>query len=133
MTDAVTRELHMPAPPEEVWRALTDPAEMAGWLAEEAEIDLRPGGDLSLRSAGGDERSGWVEEVDAERRLVYWWSAGEEDEPTRVELDLQPEDEGTRLTVHETRPLAAIDARAHDLALRARRDAPRGPQMLALA
>lgn len=34
----------VPAPPERVWRAITDPSEMAQWWCERAEVDLRVGG-----------------------------------------------------------------------------------------
>jgi uncharacterized protein YndB with AHSA1/START domain len=39
----------------QIWRALTDPAELAGWLAP-AEIDMRVGGSVVLKFDDGDER-----------------------------------------------------------------------------
>jgi uncharacterized protein YndB with AHSA1/START domain len=89
----------LPARPEEVWRSLDEPA----WLGEDASIELRPDGEVR---AG--ERTGWVEEVDEEHRLVFWWSEPGED-ATRVELELEPTDDGTRLQVVESRPLALLD------------------------
>ena len=35
----VTRELVLPAPPEEVWEALTDPERLEEWFANEVERD----------------------------------------------------------------------------------------------
>jgi uncharacterized protein YndB with AHSA1/START domain len=95
----LTREITLPAPPEEVWESLAEPT----WLGEDASIDLRPDGDVSV----GD-RSGFVEEVEEPRRLVFWWSAPGED-ASRVELELEPEGDDTRVRVVESRPLAMLD------------------------
>jgi uncharacterized protein YndB with AHSA1/START domain len=104
---AVERELVVPETPEEVWRSLAEPE----WLGEDASIELCPSGELR---AG--ERTGFVEEADAPRRLVFWWSAPEE-ESTRVELDLEKVEGGTRIHVTESRPLAVLDLRGRDLAV----------------
>ncbi len=120
MSDEVTRETVLPAEPAEVWRSLTDPERLAVWLGADAEIDLRPGGDLEMRTGDGETRTGWVEEAQAPSRLCFWWSAGAEVESTRVELELEQAEEGaTRLRVTESRPLARLEVPA------------RGPQMLA--
>jgi uncharacterized protein YndB with AHSA1/START domain len=92
------------APPEEVWALLTDPS---GWLADDAEIELRPGGEARFRT-GRVVRTGWVEEVLEPERLTFWWATC--DEPaTRVELTIEAVDAGTRLRVVETRPLDMLD------------------------
>jgi uncharacterized protein YndB with AHSA1/START domain len=104
MTDRIERELLLPAPPEQVWDAVTS----AGWLAEEVHLDLSPGGDATFRSRDS-VKHGWVEEVLAPARLAFWW-ATDGDPATRVELTLQPEGEAaTRLRVIETRPLELLD------------------------
>jgi uncharacterized protein YndB with AHSA1/START domain len=105
MDELVERELTVPETPEEVWRSLAEP----DWLGEDATIELHEAGEVSA----GD-RSGFVEEVDAPRRLVFWWSAPDE-EATRVELDLDVTDAGTLIRVTESRPLAILDGR--DLAI----------------
>jgi uncharacterized protein YndB with AHSA1/START domain len=116
MVDRVEREALLEAPRSEVWDALTEPDRLAGWLAEEAEIDLRPGGDLSLRLLDGTERRGFVEAADAPARLVLWWreadaeEGGDEEDLTRVEIVLLEADGGTLLRVVESRPLAALGA-----------------------
>jgi uncharacterized protein YndB with AHSA1/START domain len=107
MDKAVERELLVPESPEEVWRSLTQP----GWLGDDALIELWPSGEVR---AG--ERSGFVEEADEPRRLVFWWSAPGE-EASRVELDLEEEVEGTRVRVTESRPLEILTVRARDLAV----------------
>jgi uncharacterized protein YndB with AHSA1/START domain len=109
MSDEASSELTVPASPYETWEALTDPDRLAEWLAEDTELDLSPGGDLSVR-VDGEERTGFVEEVEPARRLVFWWGP-EGDDPTRVEIELEPDGDGTRVRVAESRPLRVLDAR----------------------
>jgi uncharacterized protein YndB with AHSA1/START domain len=104
MAERIERILSLPAPPETVWEVIT----ADGWLAEEVRLDLRPGGDARFRSQESS-RDGWVEEAMAPSRLAFWWAL--DDEPaTRVELTLEPGDDGgTELRVVESRPLDVLD------------------------
>jgi uncharacterized protein YndB with AHSA1/START domain len=103
MTDRIERELLVEASVDAVWDAVTGD----GWLAEEVEFDLRPGGDASFRSSE-ESKTGWVEEVSAPSRLAFWWAA--DGEPaTRVELTLDDDGDATRLRIVETRPLDLLD------------------------
>lgn len=85
---------------------------MSSWLADEAELELAPGGDARF-VVDGRERSGWVKEVVAPTngragRLSFWWQ--EADEPaSRVTFALEPTEDGTRLRIAETRPLEVLD------------------------
>ena len=112
MTDRIERICELDVAPGAVWRALTDPAWLCTWLADEAELELEPGGEARF-VVEGRERAGWVEEVIApadERggRLSFWWQ--EADEPaSRVTFELEPADGGTRLRIAETRPLEVLD------------------------
>ena len=99
MPDEVNRETVIDAPADEVWEAVTDPA----WLGGEGELELRPGGAVRV-----DEREGFVEEVEPRERLVFWWAAPGE-ESTRVEIALDEDEYGTRVTVIEGRPLARLE------------------------
>jgi uncharacterized protein YndB with AHSA1/START domain len=115
----LTREITLPATAEEVWRSLTEPA----WLGEDASIELHPDGEVRA----GD-RTGFVEEVEEERRLVFWWAAHDEDS-TRVELELEEDDEVTHVRVVESRPLAMLDVYGAEIITAA---PPRSqPEMLA--
>jgi uncharacterized protein YndB with AHSA1/START domain len=105
MDHTVERELTVREKAQEVWRSLAEPE----WLGEDAVIDLREAGEVRA----GD-RDGFVEEADAPRRLVFWWSAPGE-EATRVEIDLDEFADGTRVRVTESRPLEILDGR--DLAV----------------
>ncbi|MBV9473948.1 MAG: SRPBCC domain-containing protein, partial [Solirubrobacterales bacterium] len=80
MSDRIEREQWLAATPEEVWDAVTDD----GWLADRVALDLRPGGDARFES-DGLVRTGWVEDVRAPERLIFWWAPGEEP-ASRVEL-----------------------------------------------
>ncbi|HTX11085.1 MAG TPA: SRPBCC domain-containing protein [Solirubrobacteraceae bacterium] len=103
MSDRIERELWLPATPEAVWEAVTGD----GWLADRVRLDLTPGGDAEFES-DGSVRTGWVEDVSAPERLSFWWAV--DDEPaSRVELKLQPQADGTRLRIVETRPLDRLD------------------------
>ena len=115
----VERDAVVPGSPDEVWRAILE----SDWLGEGLRIDPHPGGQVR---AG--ERDGFVEEAEPPSRLVFWWGA-EGEEATRVEIDLEECDAGTRVRVVEERPLAVLDAYGSDL--RAAIGA-RGPQALAV-
>jgi uncharacterized protein YndB with AHSA1/START domain len=104
MTDRIERELVLPASPDHVWEVVTGP----GWLAEEVEFDLTPGGDARF-SSRESVKTGWVEEALAPARLAFWW-ASDGDPATRVELTLEPDGDGaTRLRIVESRPLDVLD------------------------
>lgn len=100
MTDAIERTLRLSAPPERVWRALTDPEELAAWFPDETV-------DLEVRRSGG----GWwhwkehgkfavrFDVVEPPRRLVWTWSREpgtpvDEGPTTTVEWTLEPDGNG---------------------------------------
>jgi uncharacterized protein YndB with AHSA1/START domain len=84
-------------PPEVVWRALTDPAELRTWFPSDIVTDeWRVGAKLSFpfRNNEGPTLTGVVLEVDEPRLLVYTWA----DDTLRFELTPLP-DGGTRLVL----------------------------------
>jgi uncharacterized protein YndB with AHSA1/START domain len=96
----VEREAVLDAPADEVWDALTDERLLGEWLADEAELEVVPGGRASFRFADGSEREGTVLRVEEERELAFTWARPGEPE-TEVELTLVPLVSGTRLVVVE--------------------------------
>ena len=107
----ITRELTVPAPPDEVLEALTDPDRLAEWFANDVELDLRPGGRGVFRWENGETRTAVVEEIDPERRFGFRWT---DDEAGQVAIDLEEVEEGTKVTVRETTPevSTALELRA---------------------
>ena len=95
----VRREILLPVGREDVWSALTNPARLEEWFANEVELDPRPGGAAVFRWSNGEERHAVVEEVVPEERLEL---ALEDD--GSVEFTLADAPDGTRLTVVETSP-----------------------------
>lgn len=100
------------APPERVFRALTDPGELAAWWGSpdtyetfDWAIDLRPGGAWSCRArtAGTGEIStvsGEYKAVDPPRLLEYTWLASWENfAPSTVRIEIAPSPLGSRLTL----------------------------------
>jgi uncharacterized protein YndB with AHSA1/START domain len=122
----VEREMELPVERDEAWQAVADPERLGEWLAGggDAEIDLTPGGDLTI----GD-RIGFVEEVDPGERLVFWWRLPEDQVSTRVAIELDDAEDGTVVRVIETSPLATLDLVGIPLPSRG----TRGPTALALA
>ena len=62
MTDRREFEFEIPAPQEEVWRALVDPGGLVGWFASDARVTLEPGGEWFV-AHGEHDQSATVEEV----------------------------------------------------------------------
>src|SRR6266540_1222898 len=46
-------EIRLPHPPEEVWKAITDPRELSQWCMTQAVIEGRKGGFIDLRTGPG--------------------------------------------------------------------------------
>jgi uncharacterized protein YndB with AHSA1/START domain len=74
--DVLRFERHLDHPVERVWAALTEPAELIGWLAE-AELDQVEGGRVVLRWQNSDEEGnqavlhGTITELDPPRVIEY--------------------------------------------------------------
>ena len=93
-------EMVYPHPPERVWRALTDSAELSQWLMAN-DFQPRLGNKFQFRAK---PQPGWrgivdceVTEIDEPRRLSYTWG-GEPGKPTTtVTWTLEAVEGGTRL------------------------------------
>ncbi|HEV8462289.1 MAG TPA: SRPBCC domain-containing protein [Gaiellaceae bacterium] len=109
----IRKEIVLPATREDVWEALTEPERLEDWFANEVEVDLQPGGEVSFRWSNGEERHATVIEVEPERRLAFEW-----DDEGEVEFTLDDDVDGTRLVVVESSPAwsTALDLQASALA-----------------
>lgn len=106
---AVVREVELPAGTEQVWEALTDPDQVAGWFGAEVTWELRRGAPARFTGDDGRVRHGEVDEVEPGRRLAYrWWPLdGDGRGPaSAVRYELEAVPGGTRLVISET-PLVA--------------------------
>ena len=90
---ALTFERRLAHPVERVWRAVTDPAELAHWFPCAVRGDVALGGRLTFEFPGGEmpTMEGDVVELDAPRRFAFTWG----DDELRIELD--PADDGCLL------------------------------------
>jgi uncharacterized protein YndB with AHSA1/START domain len=110
--DSIEREVTIEAPVERVWSVITEAEHLGRWFGDAgAEIDLRPGGELTMRWESGDTARARVEAVEPPRRFAYRWfhyshvDDGGEHTPgnsTVVEFTLTPEGRATRLRVVES-------------------------------
>jgi uncharacterized protein YndB with AHSA1/START domain len=110
---SITIDYDLPRPPATVWRTLTEPALLAGWLMEN---DIRPvvGHHFNFRAPAGPGWDGVVHcevlAVEPNRLLSYTWRSGPdqpEGAPGRLETvvtwTLSPSDTGgTRLRLAHT-------------------------------
>jgi uncharacterized protein YndB with AHSA1/START domain len=88
----VTRSVDLDAEVDDVWQAVSDPAERALWLDDD---------DALARHVRVDEsRPG-------ERLVWTWWRPGDEGGASTVSVVLRPVDGGTRVVVTESAPTVA--------------------------
>jgi len=118
--DAVVGEILIAAPPERIFQALTDPAQLMQWwgqkgmfLSKDWKTDVRVGGEWR----GEAEMRGctfWIKgeyvEIDPPRLLVFTWVSNMPGEtPSLVRIELHTEGSGTRLKLRHS-GLAANEA-----------------------
>lgn len=108
----VERSIVLPAPPDDVWRAVAEPDRLASWFGGDVELDARPGGRVVVADEDGD-RWGTVEAIQPGHRLVLrLWQQATSLTGTRLEFILDGDETGTRLTVVETQLVLGAGARA---------------------
>lgn len=108
--DTLVSEIHIAAPPERVFQALTDPAQVPQWWGGQGagqsfrctkfERELRAGGHWRVEGIDGSshkfEVAGEYIEVDAPRLLASSWTASwTGDVKTIVQWELEPVQDGT--------------------------------------
>ena len=72
--DSIEREVTIEAPVERVWSVITEAEHLGRWFGDAgAEIELRPGGELTMRWESGDTARARVEAVEPPRRFAYRW------------------------------------------------------------
>ena len=89
----------IPAPPDEVYQALTIPTAIMLWTGEEAEMSTEPGSEFSLWSGNIVGRNVAFEE---NRKVVQQWYFGEQEAESLVTLILHPDEDGTSVELRHT-------------------------------
>ena len=108
MRDFVEKALDLRSPPQRVWKALTDPAELGRWFPDRTDLEPRAGAIGWFDWTEHGKYAVRVEEVDPPRRLVWTWArkpgiAIDQAQRTTVEWTLEARpDGGTTLRVRET-------------------------------
>src|SRR5256885_372350 len=101
--DLIEREIVIEAPLEVVWAVVTEPGHMSGWFSDSVELDLRPGGAVTLSWSDHGPVHGRVEQVEPPHLFSFRWvvdgpgdELGEENS-TLVEFRLATDGDLTRL------------------------------------
>jgi uncharacterized protein YndB with AHSA1/START domain len=111
MSDTIEREITIEAPIERVWDLITQPEHVGTWFGDAgAEIDLRPGGAVTLRWEEYGTVHGRIERLEPMTLFSYRWAPYKDpggSEPvagnsTLIEFMLSETGEGTRLRVVES-------------------------------
>ena len=121
----IERSIELHQSPERVWRALTEPEEIARWFSPAATIDLRPGGHAAFTWADDADDCGGtyearVEWVEPHHRFAFRWATlpntpFEAAATTLVEWELMARpDGGTTLLVRESGFANEADRSAND-------------------
>jgi len=113
--DEMTREIEVDSDPERAWQTISEQDELSEWLGERVEIELIPGGRITVEEDGA-RREGFIESIDEGSGISFWWSEGGE-ESSRVELEVtsEPNREGCVIRVTESRPLAGLERELADI------------------
>jgi uncharacterized protein YndB with AHSA1/START domain len=102
----VELEVRLGAPPDEVFRYLTEPERYVLWQGVKAELDPRPGGIYRVWMDENTVASGEFVAVDPARRVVFTWgwegNAGVPPGSSTVELTLEADGDGTLLSLRHT-------------------------------
>jgi len=110
--DRVERDVLIEAPIHVVWEVISEPEHIVRWFSDEAQLDLRPGGDgvLTWNQMANNQAASYqlrFEAVEPPHRLTYRWVHSVDEDPrpgnsTLVEFTLSEEGTKTRLRVVET-------------------------------
>jgi len=89
----------IPAPPEEVYLALTLPATIQLWTGEEAEMSTDPGSEFSLWEGSIVGKNIAFEEG---KKIVQQWYFGDQEEDSIVTIKLHVHKQGTSAELSHT-------------------------------
>ena len=89
----------IPAAPEEIYLALTNPATIQLWTGEPAEMSTEPGSEFSLWEGSIEGKNIAFEE---NKKITQEWYFGEQEPPSIVTIKLHPHKHGTSVELVHT-------------------------------
>ena len=89
----------VPAPPEDLYKALTNPTTIQLWTGEPAEMSTEPGTEFALWD---ESIVGMNLEFEEDKKIVQEWYFGEQEEPSIVTIILHPNKKGTDVELRHT-------------------------------
>jgi len=103
----IEKEMLIEAPVDVVWQIVTEPDHISQWFSDDAQLDLRVGGQGRLIWTGRASHPIQVEAIDPPRLFAFRWVYPEGERPgpgnsTLVEFTLSQEAGNTRLRVVES-------------------------------
>jgi uncharacterized protein YndB with AHSA1/START domain len=98
-SETLTFDRTINAPASQVYRAFTRANALREWFSTAALADPRPGGRLYFWWNTGYYASGEFTAVQENQELAFTWHGRNEPAITQVQVSLQPEGEGTRVTL----------------------------------
>ena len=89
----------IPAPPEELYQALTLEATIRLWTGDEVQMSTEPGSEFSLWDGSIVGKNLEFEEG---KKIVQQWYFGEQEEPSIVTIKLHADKKGTSVELRHT-------------------------------
>lgn len=89
----------IPASPEEIYLALTNPLTLQLWTGEKAEMSTEPGSEFSLWEGSISGKNLVFEE---NKMIVQQWYFGDQPENSIVTIKLHPHEQGTSVELRHT-------------------------------
>ena len=89
----------IPATPEEVYIAMTNPATIQLWSGEEADMSIVPGSEFSLWEGSIAGKN--IEFIEG-KKIVQQWYFGDQEEPSIVTIILHKNEKGTSAELRHT-------------------------------
>lgn len=89
----------IPAPPEDIYKALTTEITARLWTGDVVSIDPQEGGEFSLWDGG---IAGRFITLEPYKKIVQQWYFGDQEEPSIVTLKLHEHKKGTSFEINHT-------------------------------
>ncbi|GAB2689412.1 hypothetical protein GCM10027037_10220 [Mucilaginibacter koreensis] len=89
----------LPAPPEDVYSAITNPVTLQLWTGDPAQMSTTPNTEFSLWDGS---IVGKNLEFETNKKVVQQWYFDGQDEPSIVTIKLHPDKQGTSVEVRQT-------------------------------